>query len=112
MILKRRRRRDSFLPWLWLGLDVAVIYLLLYGAFWVRFQSGYFEKLLSPADYDEYFAAFHLIVFILVFFLRYCGLYRPGIQMTFAQETWRVFKAVAAGTLVLMAISFFVRGFS
>ncbi len=112
MILKHRRRRDSFLPWAWLCLDVAVIYLWLYGAFWLRFKSGYFQNLLAPANYHAYFRAFHLMVLIFVFFLRFYGLYRPGRQLTSAEEAWKVFKAVFAGTLVLMAITFFIRGFS
>ncbi len=112
MILKHRRQRDSFLPWAWLFLDVAVIYVWLYGAFWLRFKSGYFENLLAPANYHAYFRAFHLIVLIFVFFLRFYGLYSPGRQLTAAEEAWKVFKAVFAGTLVLMAITFFIRGFS
>ena len=112
MRLQHRRKRDSFLPWLWLCLDAVVIYALLHAAFWVRFKSGHFESHLNSADYSFYYRAFHLIVLILVFFLRFYGLYRPGIQLTFVQEAWNVVKAMIAGTLVLMAINFFVRGFS
>jgi exopolysaccharide biosynthesis polyprenyl glycosylphosphotransferase len=112
MMLRRRRKRDSFLPWLWMGLDTVAIYFLLYVAFWVRFKSGYFYSNLASADYPFYYRAFHLIVLIFIFFLRFYGLYRPDTRLTFAQETWKVFKAVFAGTLVLMAITFFIRGFS
>jgi exopolysaccharide biosynthesis polyprenyl glycosylphosphotransferase len=111
MILKHRRQRDSFLPWLWLGLDVSMIYLLLNVAFWIRFKSGLYESQLAQTDYGVYYRAFHLIVLILVFFLRFYGLYRPGSQWTFTQETWKIFRAIFVGTLVLMAITFFIRGF-
>jgi len=110
-VQRHRRKRDSLLPWVWLALDALVIYLFLNIAFWVRFKSGYFEGLASAA-YPYYYRAFHLIVLILLFFLRLYGLYRPTIQLTFARETWNIFKAVISGTLVLMAINFFVRGFS
>ena len=44
MMLKYRRQRDSFLPWLWLAIDVATIYLWLGVAFWTRFKSGHFDS--------------------------------------------------------------------
>lgn len=112
MIQPRRRQRETFLPWVQLFLDAAVIYLLLQTVFWWRFQSGAFSALLASEDYDVYFKTFHLIVLVTIFFLRFYGLYRPNVRLTFADETWRVMKAVVAGTLVLMAITFFIRAFS
>ena len=109
---RHRRKRDSFLPWAWLCLDAAVIYLFLNIAFWARFKSGYFETSLASVDYRYYYRAFHLIALILLFFLRMYGLYRPSAQLTFVRETWNIFKAMISGTLVLMTINFFVRGFS
>ena len=112
MMLKQRRQRDAFLPWLWLGFDAATLYALLNVLFWVRFKSGWFENIISSESNTFYYRAFHLVVLVFIFFLRFYGLYRPGAGMTFADETWKVFKAVIAGTLVLMAISFFARDFS
>ncbi len=93
-------------------LDAGVVYFLLWTLFWFRFQSGLFQTLLAREDHAVYFKAFHLIVIIMIFFLRFYGLYRPIARLTFADETWRVMKSVLAGTLVLMAITFFVRQFS
>ena len=112
MRLQHRRKRDSFLPWVWLCLDASVMYFFLNLSLWARFKSGYFETTLAAADYPFYYRAFHLIALILLFFLRQYGLYRTDTQLTFAKEIWNILKAVIAGTLVLMAINFFVRGFS
>ncbi len=112
MIQPRRRKRDHFLPWAQIIVDIATLYACLYFVFWLRFESGYFANLLSSSDHPIYFRTFHLIVFIFLFFLRFYGLYRPINSLTFAEESWKVMKAALAGTLVLMAMSFFVRGFS
>ncbi len=112
MIQPRRRKRDHFLPWAQIIVDIATLYTCLYFVFWLRFESGYFVNLLSSDDHPIYFRTFHLIVFIFLFFLRFYGLYRPINSLTFAEESWKVMKAALAGTLVLMAMSFFVRGFS
>src|SRR6185436_7662346 len=48
VIRARRRQRESFLPWLELGVDAALIYGVLYGTFWWRFESGMFRALLAP----------------------------------------------------------------
>ena len=84
MIRNRRRKREAFLPWLQLALDLAVIYGLLYGVFWARFESGWYPSLLAPQDHFIYFKAFHLIALITVFFLRYYGLYQNNARLTFA----------------------------
>ncbi len=112
MIQPRRRQREAFLPWIQLLLDAGAIYLFLHGLFWWRFQSGMFSSVLAPEDHAVYFKSFHLIVIIMIFFLRFYGLYRPSLRLTFADETWRVMKSVIAGTLVLMAVTFFIRQFS
>ncbi len=112
MIQPRRRKRDHFLPWAQIVVDCAAIYLCLYLVFWFRFVSGYFDTQLASSDYPVYFRTFHLIVFIFLFFLRFYGLYRPINSLTFTQESWKILKSVLAGTLVLMAMSFFIRGFS
>ena len=112
MILRRRRKRDSFFPWAQLLVDCLTIYAVLFVVFWVRFVSGRFEKLLSAQDYWVYYQAFHLTALTLVFFLRANGLYRPGAFFTFAGEAARVVKSVISSVVVLMAASFFVRDFS
>ena len=112
MIRNRRRKREAFLPWLQFALDIAVMYALLYAAFWVRFKSGEFPVLLSQTDHRIYYKAFHLIVLITWFFLRYYGLYRHSTRFTFADEAWRVVKSVIFSTVMLMAITFLFRPFS
>jgi exopolysaccharide biosynthesis polyprenyl glycosylphosphotransferase len=109
---KKRRKREGFMPWLRLLMDAATVYAVLYSIFWLRFRSGYFDTLLSPQDYGTYYKAFHLIVLITLFFVRFYGLYRTTTVLSFPEETWKVTKAVFAATLSLTAITFFLRNFS
>lgn len=112
MILPRRRKRDTFLPWVQLTVDILTMDLLLRAAFWVRFTSGWIPSQLGVPDYPMYARIFPLIIVIIVLFLRHYDLYRASRTFTFAEEAWRILKAVAAAVVVLMAITFFVRGFT
>ena len=112
MIVPRRRKRDTFLPWAQLIVDCGTIYAVLLAAFWLRFVSRYFVSALGVPDYHVYLGSFHFIALILIFFLRFYGLYRPSRFLTFSAETGKVFKAVTASVTVLMALTFFIRGFS
>ena len=111
-VIPRRRRRDSFMNWLLVFFDGTVIWVLLRAVFWVRFESGAFKAELAQADYFVYHRTFVPITVILIFFLRFYGLYQIGKLQTFSQETLKVVKAVTSCTLVLMAITFFARDFS
>jgi exopolysaccharide biosynthesis polyprenyl glycosylphosphotransferase len=110
--IPRRRKRDSFLPWAQLIVDLAAIYILLFVVFWFRFESGFFTSSLGAADYPVYYRVFHLIALVLIVFLRFYGLYKPARFLTFAAETAKTVKAVAVSTLILTALTFFIRGFS
>ncbi|MGH7197801.1 MAG: undecaprenyl-phosphate glucose phosphotransferase [Candidatus Omnitrophota bacterium] len=112
MIIPRRRKRDTFLPLVQFGVDCATIYAALGLVFWARFASGRYPSELGAADYPVYYRSFHLIFLVLAFFLRFYGLYKPARFLTFSAETVKVVRAVLMSTLVLMALSFFLRGFS
>ncbi|MCG3175933.1 MAG: UDP-glucose:undecaprenyl-phosphate glucose-1-phosphate transferase [Candidatus Omnitrophica bacterium] len=112
MILPRRRVRDTFLPWVQLACDILTIVLLLKAAFWVRFTSGYLPSRLGVPDYPMYLRVFPLIALIIVLFLRHYDLYRASRTYRVSEEAWRILKAVAAAVVVLMAVTFFIRGFT
>lgn len=112
MLLRRRRQRDAFLPWLYLLLDIMTVYAVLRGAFWFRFESGFFEAPLPDNDHHAYYTVFHLSVLFIVFFMRSYGLYRPGSTLSFVRETLRILRAVLISTMILTALSFFMRDFS
>ncbi|HTL70445.1 MAG TPA: undecaprenyl-phosphate glucose phosphotransferase [Candidatus Eisenbacteria bacterium] len=109
---RHKRQRDSFMPWIQMLVDAATAYGLLRAAFWFRFDSGFCARGIEAAYYAVYQSSFTMIVFILVFFLRYHNLYQPSRSPMFGEEVWRVVKAVAAAMLVLMATTFFIRGVS
>ncbi|MBI2095702.1 MAG: undecaprenyl-phosphate glucose phosphotransferase [Candidatus Omnitrophica bacterium] len=112
MILPKRRKRESFLPWIHVLLDYAVIIVFLRGVFWFRFTSGFFENVIPVSNYPYYFRSFNFIALVVLFFLRFYDLYKVGRGLTFSAETAKIFKAVAASAILLMAITFFIRGFS
>lgn len=107
-----RRQRDRFLPWIQLAVDVLAAYGTLYGVYWARFQSTWFSEDPYGPDFQQYNKLFYFSLIIFVFFLRNYGLYRPARSFTFLEEAGKVIKAVGAGILVLLAITFFIRGFS
>jgi exopolysaccharide biosynthesis polyprenyl glycosylphosphotransferase len=110
--IRRRRKRDTLLPWIQLLTDALAAYGMLRLCFWFRFSSHFFESRLSELDYPVYFRTFNFILIIVIFFLRFYGLYRSPKSYTFASESLKVVKAVFVSTLVLMAFTFFIRGFS
>lgn len=111
-MMRRRRKRDTFLPWIYILVDFASVFFILKIVFWFRFGSGYFGGPLGPSDYLAYHTAFSIVPFIVVFFLRFYGLYRPTRLLTFTTEIWKVCKAVAMATVIMMTLTFFVRSFS
>ncbi len=112
MILPRRRKRDSFLPWVQVFVDACCIYFFLWFCFWFRFESGFVAASKGVPDFEPYFKTFHFTAIILIFFLRHYGLYRPLKLISFSQEISSIFKAVIASLIVLMSLTFFYRGFS
>lgn len=112
MITPRRRKRDTFLPWIQLLTDILCVNLMLKAAFWFRFGSHFFKNVLSASDYPIYHKSFLIVTLIVVVFIRSYGLYRPSRFLSFIDEVTRVCKAVAASTVVVMALTFFVRHFS
>lgn len=112
MRVRRRRQRDTFLPWVYILVDFVSIFFVLKLVFWYRFASGFFQSPLGIGDYPVYQTAFSIIPLIVIFFLRLYGLYRPARLLTFADEIANVCKAVVASTVIIVALTFFVRSFS
>ena len=108
-----RRKRDTFLPWVYLGADFLVVYALLHGVFWFRFSSQFFMSNLAPMDYPVYYRSFHLYALALVFLMRLYGLYRHStMTLSFSAEVSRILKAVISTFMILTAATFFIRGFT
>ncbi len=112
MIIPRRRKRDSFLPGIQLLTDAVMTQAVLWACFWFRFVSGKFSTTLSIDNYAFYHRAFPIMTVITIYFIRSYGLYKPSRFVAFGEETARVVKAVVSSTLLLMAITFFIRGFT
>lgn len=112
MITPKRRQRDTFLPWVYIFVDFISTYFMLKLVFWFRFSSGVFESPLGRMDYPAYYKTFSIIPIIVIFFMRFYGLYRPTRLHSFGDEIAKVCKAVTASTVIVMALTFFVRSFT
>ncbi len=112
MLAPQRRKRDTFLPWMQLLVDLATISAVLRVCFWVRFSTPFFENVVHPSLYPFYLKSFHLVTLLLIFFMRMYGLYQAARALPFLVEMGKVFKAVTAATIVFLAITFFLRDFS
>lgn len=112
MITPRRRKRDSFLPWVQLAVDVAATAAILKLVFWFRFDSGYFSKGIADPYYGVYYRSFMVVTLTVIFFLRQYKLYQPAKIYTFGDEAGRVFRSIGAAAVVLTALTFFIRDIS
>ncbi len=109
-MIRKKRKRDSFLPWLLLIADCVCVQSTLATVFWVRF-GGYFFESTMPEIPRGYQNSFLITNIVLVIVMRQTGLYRARF-LTFASEISRIFKAVVMGVVLLMALSVFFREFS
>lgn len=110
MLLRKRRKRDSFLPWALLIVDCICIQLTLAAVFWFRFSGSFFESTMEGIS-PVYRNSFLITNIVLLLTMRQSGLYK-GRFLTFAGEITKIFKAVFIGIICLMAISVFFREFS
>lgn len=112
MITPRRRKRDAFLPWALLAADCLTIQAVLHACYWLRFSAASVAPDTAVRYYGIYFNSFLLTTLILIFFLRLNGLYQSTRLVPFAGEITKIFKAVLSSVIFLMALTFFLRGFS
>ena len=84
------------------GLVAALSFML---AFYVRERASVFAP-----DFAPYAALLVFVVAIRLLSFRYCNLYRVRGEFSFVDDSLRIFKATAIGSLLIVAAAFLYRG--
>lgn len=105
-------KRHSLQAWFVCAGDIAAIFISLLAAYWVRFS-----EILIPAHkgippFEEYLRALVIVVPVYLSVFRSYRLYELGRHARRVEEIFTVLKGVSLGSLFLMALTFFYRGFS
>jgi len=79
-------------------------------AFYVREGISVFEGRHWTARFAPYAALLVFIVAIRLLSFRYCNLYRVRGEFSFVDDSIRIFKATAIGSLLIVAVAFLYRG--
>src|SRR5215217_5725230 len=89
------------------ALIAAVAFML---AFYVREAVSVFEGSRWSARFAPYAALLVFVVGIRLLTFRYCNLYRVRGEFSFVDDSIRIFKATAIGSLLIIAAAFLYRG--
>jgi len=94
------------------AVDATGIFLSFLVAYWARFS-----QVVIPADrgippITEYAKALFIVIPAYLWFFRSYGLYRVGRHIRRVETIFTLLKGIAVGTIFLMALTFFYRGFS
>jgi exopolysaccharide biosynthesis polyprenyl glycosylphosphotransferase len=108
--MKVRNRQTYFAVSLFVS-DIFMILVALHAAFWVRFTSGIVPSSMGVPDDQAYRQTFGLVVIIMVVSYRAYSLYVEERVLAFMDELSLVLKASTVTLLLLLALSFFYRGF-
>lgn len=81
-------------------------------AFWLRFSGVFFPFEHQPPSFENYFHAIVIAVPIFLLFFRFYRLYEPERQIRRVRELLNVAKAITAGAIFSMALTFFYREFT
>src|SRR5215470_19621153 len=79
-------------------------------AFYVREGTSVFEGRNWNARFAPYAALLLFVVAIRLLSFRYCNLYRVRGEFSFVDDSIRIFKATAIGSLLIVAAAFLYRG--
>ncbi len=94
------------------AVDATGIFLSFLVAYWARFS-----QVVIPADrgippFHEYAKSLFIVIPAYLWFFRSYGLYRVGRHIRRVEAIFTLLKGIAVGTIFLMALTFFYRGFS
>jgi lipopolysaccharide/colanic/teichoic acid biosynthesis glycosyltransferase len=109
-----RRKRETWLQFLWAAGDSLAIVVAFAAAYWVRFRSPLTEWVpvtKGVPDFQPYVVASCILVLAWVPLFRSLGLYRVDGART-GERVWRLVRAAALAVGIGAALMFFYRGFS
>lgn len=92
--------------------DVLVILISFFLAYWLRFSEMLIPAHRGIPSIEAYVRALFIVIPTYIWVLRSYGLYQWGRYVRRVEEIFTLFKGVAVGTIILMALTFLYRGFS
>ncbi len=95
-----------------MGVDLALVSASWFGAYWVRFHTGFAAEQGIPPFAPYYGQALFAIIPLWWVLFRSHGLYESRRTGLFLQEAGAVLGATTLGLMILMTVSFFYRDFS
>lgn len=104
--------KRSLKGWLVLLGDLAALFLGFLAVYWLRFSGLIFPIPKGVPPFQNYAQTLLIIIPVYLWVFRSYGLYQIGRHRRRVEEIFMVLKGVTVGTLLLMALSFFYRGFS
>lgn len=105
-------KRRSLRIWFVCGGDILAFFLSLLTAYWFRFSEVIIPAHRGIPPFEEYLRALFIAVPVYLWVFRSYGLYQPGRYVRRVEEIFTVLKGIGLGSLILMALTFFYRGFS
>ncbi len=108
--MKVRYRQTYFTISLFVS-DIFMILAALHAAFWLRFTSGIVPASMGVPDAQEYTQTYALVVILMIAVYRAYALYIEERVLAFWEELSLVLRASTVTLLILLALSFFYRGF-
>lgn len=94
------------------GLDIFSLFLAFLAAYWVRFSEILIPAVRGIPPLGEYFRALPVVLLVFLWVFRSYGLYQFGRHVRRVEEIFTVLKGIGLGTLILMSLTFFYRGYS
>ena len=92
--------------------DMVFIAAALMLAYYVRFYADIIPVMHGVPPVKYYIFAVPVVIIVLLLSMNYAGLYREARRLSGLDEFLNIFLAVTAGTIILIAATFFIRGFT
>jgi len=92
--------------------DVLALFASFLSAYWIRFSEVLIPAHRGIPPFEEYLKALPIGVAVYLWVFRSYGLYQVGRHVRRVEEIFTVLKGISLGSLLLMALTFFYRGFS
>ncbi len=108
--MKVRHRQTFFAVSLFVS-DIFMILAGLHTAFWIRFTSGWVPVSMGIPDAAEYVQTYGLVVILMITLFRGYSLYIEDRVLVLLEEISLILRASSVAFLILLALSFFYRGF-
>lgn len=108
--MKVRHRQTYFALALFVS-DIFMILAALHAAFWLRFTSGIVPASMGVPDTQAYVQTYGLVVILMIAVYRGYALYVEERVLVLSDELSQVLKGSTVTILLLLALSFFYRGF-